>query len=400
MVPLVIRKLASGAAGLFGVAVLAVWHFPVALPVHSAAAISPDFANRVGVAALAAEQPERAEALARQALRFNPLEVKNLGLLALAREKEGDLRSTGALMSLASAYSWRDEPVRRWLFTAAASTGAYREMILHADALARLTRGQDMFLSALYLGALTEQTAPFVADRLAANPPYRESFFTLSEQLDAERFDAFERFMALLPKYGSPPSDAELLPFVRRLIAEAEVQSAERVWFRGRVETNSAQVLRDRSFARLDVESTNVDPFGWVRPNDATPVELFVGSPDGASGETALNIRSSELGPLELFSQIVRLPHSAYDFTFERKIEEGHAAALAWRLVCIGDGRIFTPDETEVEDGGDWDRLTYHFETSSCGAYRLSAFLDNSSGASQSIWIKSPRMLPVMQRGS
>jgi hypothetical protein len=269
-----------------------------------------------------------------EALPQNPMDLSALKNLAVLAEVAGDKAQSEALTLLAGKRSLRDLPVQAAVLKINLDRQDYAGALYGLDGLirARPERMAELLAMAASFAETDRSMAPLV-DVLAQNPPWRSALLAWVGG-KSKQADTGYRLLSALKKSGSPVTNAELRPYLSRLITERAYDKANFVWldFLSDVELRKAAFVFDGEFA-LDLGNRYFDwTYDSLKNVDLRIVPRGSGSTDRvlrvefASGRTAFS---------HLY-QILRLSPGSYVLSGEAKAENlENEGGLVWRVYCI-----------------------------------------------------------------
>jgi hypothetical protein len=303
------------------------------------------FARTTSRAALA-----RVAENARRTLDRAPLESGALSLYAQSLPGL-DRQQADAMVILAARLSRRNDVADRWLFERGLEAGDFRGAFLHADALMRRQNTDARVNVVRRMFPHLRNPAAFSAltDRLAMSPDWRPIFFEQLIALSPEATEAFPLLQALRAS-GSPPKQAELSAYLRRLVAERRYRDAHAAW--AALAPNPAQVQSALLFDGEFRGDQPTPPFGWSLDSASGGFGEFLESDDG-SGK-ALRVTYDRRATQWLVQQMLVLPPGdSYRLRGRaRALSEFEPIDMVWTLSCIGNPEPLARLPVPMTDGG------------------------------------------------
>ncbi len=309
---------------------------------HPAAAVlwrgdSANALTRLAEQRLMARDPAHAAQLARRALEKSPLQVRALSTLGAAWDQAGQAERADQLMTLAGSRSWRDGLAQTWLFGRRTLQGRYSEALDNADAILRRTANPQLFI---ILGAFASdsRTAGLLAERLRGAPSWRASFLTfLGADARPDSEAGAYAMLHALAQGPTPPTQAELGPYLHRLIREKKFQQAD-VALRelSRSAPAPGEYVHNGGFD----PGHEAPPFDWRITASAGSSLIMSGAPGQAQG-TALRVSYDGVSPSPFLRQMLAPPAGDYVLSGQILQEtEGGADRFSWAVLCDDDSRI------------------------------------------------------------
>lgn len=275
---------------------------------------------------------ERAERLAREALRKDPTVLSAWSALGLLRAGADDLDGANAIFSALGRYAQRDLPTQLWLIDQRVRQGNIEGALRHYDIALRTKKSSDEVLLPVLVDATREpavnaRLAPLLAER----PNWERSFLV---RLAGSSPDNARLAQLLEDVYREDTAgmDDALVNIARRMAAEDAAGPAWRV-FRLVAEREASEPVRNAAFER----NNRWPPFDWELPDEGAVTALIANHPSDrgrvldvrlasdARGEAARQLLSLPPGPYQLFGEA-----GAYDDVLVARIDA--------RLVCTGPG--------------------------------------------------------------
>jgi hypothetical protein len=348
--------------------------------------------------------PDAAERLAERTLYVNPLEERAWRALGLAAALRGDEERAATMMELAGARSRRDAPVQIWLFNRNLARENYEAALANADALLRSRPDLSSELAPFLVWFANEpETRRFLIGHLVTDPPWRSWFLgELSDRM-GEPAIVFDVYSALLQE-GHPATDAELLPFLRRLLAKEQFELAHLVWLRF-LDDEERSDLRYAYNGDFEAPITGL-PFDWsisqIRGATAGVVDL---SPE-RDHVLRVEFANSRI-PFDHVAKLMPLPQGRYRLTGEEKATDlQNERGMVWRVSCA-EGEKAILAETELLAGTTpWRDFAVEFAVppSGCRAQWLRLVLAARTALEQQVGgevfydnVRIERVIPTQQ---
>jgi hypothetical protein len=192
--------------------------------------------------------------------------------------------------------------------------------------------------------------------------------------------------MVALEKAGSPPSDAELKPYLDFLIRKELIELAYNAWLQmlPRDDLASVRHLNNGDFSR----PVSGLPFDWQIGSQLNAVAEIVDLPASQTGR-ALHIQfGSGRVMVPEVRQITTLAPGRYSIKIDYKGNIVAKRGLRWEIGCLyGKRHVLAQSRMLVGDIADWQSLEQTFEVpdTSCKAQVVRAFHDARSASEQLI---------------
>ncbi len=294
----------------------------------------------------------------------DPLDTAVLRTLGLRLDHEGRTAQADAVLSLVGRRTWLDGPTEAWLFRTRLRAGRFTEAFESADSLLRRD-GQGELRPALFpvlrAAAHYSEARPALVTRLEAAPWWRTDFLqdlALRGDVDGARL-----VMATLSAGKAPPNPAEYAPLINRMVNAGTYRAALQAWREiARPEGDAAALLRDGDFAGTSDQTD----FTWSVADGVGGSSETGSAPDGSGGR-ALRVDYDGYASPRLPAQLLVAPPGRYRVTWR---EQGDVRRLAWRVRCVGSGRILArADEGAVSlsQPSRWNDMAMTFEPATAG---------------------------------
>ncbi|QFR33448.1 hypothetical protein [Ancylobacter sp. TS-1] len=273
----------------------------------------------------------------------------------------------------AVARSRRETVAVFWLLQHDYAAKDYAGAVAMADALMRTRPALARFtLSYLYSLVLTPEGREALAVALAQDPSWRARFFAAMGQSLAASDDPLQLF-ALLKAAGSPPTESELTPFLRRRMAsDGHAVAAYNIWLQM---LSDEQVLDVRPVNNLDFSKDAGElPFGWNVPRSVNAFVDFVSRPTGESGRilrVRFGVGQVKFGPV---GQIALLRPGTYRFEGEQKGAMASKRGMRWQVACYPSNQVIGQSDQLLGSPRQWREFDFTFtipETGTCSTQRI-----------------------------
>lgn len=307
--------------------------------------------------------PDNAEIrqLAERALVAAPLEHRALRVLALVAELDEDLDQADILMRRAAARSRRDALVQIWSFKRSAQLGDFDRALMHADALLRSrSHLNEHILPTMIAFAVDQESKDSVVRLLATNPPWRRWYL---EQVVRQMDDpgvAYSLY-ADLKSGQAPPSDAELRPYLTKMIDSGRLEQAYLTWI------NYLPDERRRSISYVyngDFEyPLSGLPFDWMIGGITGAKTEIVEAPDQKTGRAVRVEFANRRVAYRHLRKLLMLPPGGYSLTSSVRAKDlQNERGLVWRVSCAETDRQVLGETPPVTGTFDWVKKSILFE--------------------------------------
>lgn len=309
---------------------------------------------------------QKVEALALAALRANPLNGRPYRVLAQLREAEGGMESALPLYNAAVHRGPRDRFTHARLFEHGLQAGDVAKALHHFDLLLRLRpETAPTLLPVLVTLAAEPAVQPALAERLIASPPWRSQFLRLLAKTapDAAAVEPLWQKLRAGPGGGLP--QAELQPWLDRLLREEQGDRAYLLW---------VSQLGQRELAELgnvfngDFElAPSGFGFDWRfgRVAGARIDRLPVA---GAGGNLALRVAFDDRRvPFAHVTQVLALPPGRWQLQGRARAEALRSErGLVWQVTCYAGGAPLGRSEP-LKGQRSWHPFALEFEVPAQG---------------------------------
>lgn len=322
----------------------------------------------------------------RAALARDPLRAPGLRMLGQIEDDRQSDERVASLMRASIALSTRETIAVYWLMRKAFESQDYQSAVAYADIILRTRYGEVAGLAypILVRVADTEAGRPIVIRALAANPPWRDTFFKSLPRYISSARAPLEIFLALR-NTRAPPQMSDINGYISVLLQNKLYDIAYYAWL---------QFLPSEQLANLgapfngDFEiAPSGQPFDWLIRSGAGVTAEVVPDPEHARRNRVLSIQFSQ-GRVEFpgISQVLLLPVGTYQFSAKYKASLIGPRGLVWKIVCAHDENIALGSSPMIlGDKRSWEELKFTFRTpdTGCPAQVLRLFLDARSASEQ-----------------
>ena len=290
----------------------------------------------------AAEDPARADEaadLARRALRSNPLDGRAYRVLAQLAQAAGDETKALELYTVAASRAPRDPAAHVFLLQHHLRNNRVAEALHHLDLLLRvhpsMTRRFSPLLQAL---ASTPQAHAALAEALAKQPPWRGAVLRLASSRESD-IDAVAPFFDAMRRSEGGLSNAELSPWLDRLVREGRVGQAYLLWA-ANLPSERQKVLGNVFNGGFEHEPDALG-FDWRIGRVAGARIDRMGGP-GVGGDRALRVAFEyRRVPFNHVRQMLALPPGRYRLSLRARADGLRSGpGLVWEVSCVTGGEI------------------------------------------------------------
>lgn len=345
-----------------------------------------------------ADDRPAAFALARRAMISNPLAAAPLRLLGLEAEERGDEARAHELMQLAVERSPRDLKAQIWLADHALLAGDFELGLDRVDALLRVwpSLGETLFPVLAQL-TTNEESSGALMRKLQENPPWRRPM--LAAMPAAVKPPGLMASFYLEAMLGEKPlTNAELRPFLTRLISEGWTELAYSIWL--------ASLPEERRPAAEGVANGEFD-----FPITGTGFDWRISKVDGAEVRAVTDQNRGRVLKVQFYDRRVPFRHLAQIL----KLAPGHhrltgwskasrldsARGLHWTVRCYSGQRSVLGSSDKLRGTYPWSEFSMSFEVpqkDDCSAQVLTLELPARIAAEEEIsgeiWFDSMRLEP------
>lgn len=329
---------------------------------------------------------DEVRSLAERALITDPLNPRTLRILGQIASETGDQKRAKDFMTLAVRQSRTETIALLWLMQDSYDAGDFASAAMYADVILRTRSGLDPVVIPV-LTQITEKPAgrPTVQALLAANPPWRPTFFRM---VSASITDAQTPMQLLLGLKTSPtPAEpSEYAAYLKFLLDRKLYDYAFYTWLQSLspAQLDRAGLVHNGHF----VDTPSNLPFDWSF-SSAAGVSIERADVADQFGRRGLRIEFSH-GRVEYggVSQLMLLPPGNYRLTGKFRGELVGRRGLEWQIFCdFGNYPILGRTPMFLGTARTWTDLEANFQVpaTDCRAQRLKLVLDARSASEQLI---------------
>jgi hypothetical protein len=296
----------------------------------------PDAGNKLAQIYLRNQRFDRALAIAKPTALAAPMDVRIVRTLGQALQA-AEPAAAANVMRVAEKLSWRDTPTSLWVMRDAALHTDYPRVMAQLDALGRRQTEQATVQKLFHASIGDAPSRLAFATVLKDNPPWRGGFFADSRtNLPRESYPKMEALLTLLAGTKSPPSAAERMTFIDRMVDTGDAALARGYWLRsfGISSLARTQVPYDPSFQAVASRQKGVpvSAFEWNVGPDADQFIAFRRTDRGY----VLDLNPAHDAAVPLLAQTLLLPPGTH--RIDADIVQGSAlqAPAEWQLTCSG----------------------------------------------------------------
>ncbi len=295
------------------------------------------------------ELRQRIRSLANAAISKDPLNAEAFRLLAETADDSEEVRN---LMRQAANRSRRETVALFWLLNDSFYRKDYQAILSYADVILR-TRPElsNYVFNYVMLAAEDPAVLPLAVQLLEKKPNWRRGFFeALPRNVRLE--GAPLKLVNALKESGSPPSDAELAPYLEALVYKNRIDIAYNIWlqFQPADETANSGLITNRNFQSPPSGS----PFDWRISQGVNAIAEIVPVRRGNEGVLHVSFGSGRV-KFPTLSQVAVLPPGNYHLSGKLR---GHVAAkrgLRWQLLCApGSQTVLGQTDMLMGDAPEW----------------------------------------------
>lgn len=273
---------------------------------------------------------------ARDTLRRRPLDAEALGLIAIASLRTGQTAAGDAALGLGGAMGWRDSRVQALLAERAAQSGDMQNAAIRLIALYKRGKTPAAAIAALRRVAMMPGGAQTLGPLLVETGVDPVTLLATVDDLKPEQVEGHARIAAALAAVDPVSTGAAAQPFVGWLLANRQPLVARRLSarFGGPWRVPTETLLVDGSLSQVRNEELR-DRLAWIAPTlPGTSLAR-----DRSSGRPALAVTADGNAGGPVLSQTLTLAPGRYQVGLvARDWQTGPAAAMSWKLTCVGDG--------------------------------------------------------------
>ena len=214
--------------------------------------------------ALSIGEPDQAAHAARAALRSDPMDRRNLGLLGLAYFETGNRAQAEAVFRQASQLGWREPLTQFFWFEASLRAADLPSAMVRLDALMRSNPTSSEAQRALAMVSSVGPGRAQLAELLVAKPDWLRVVLEVPGQLPASRVLDRAALVVRMGQNGALLGCDRPRILADRLLDDGQWNAARQVWNLHCPEQSVAQHLADPAFASLR-DGAVAGPFGWQR---------------------------------------------------------------------------------------------------------------------------------------
>jgi O-antigen ligase len=304
----------------------------------AAVAIRPQNGQGYSLAAevqLASRHLPAARTLALRALMRSPLDPAAVRTLAVTAPGGG---ASSNAWTVAANMGWRDPPTQVWAMRRAFRNGEFEIAALRADALLRTGReAGTLFLGQIRSFAQNPEFRREFLKRLALNPGWRLSFFSMPADVPDEQLQAAVATLRDLASGGAKPRRAEARDAIAALINKKRYSEALALYHLVvGPQFTSGRTLTDSGFGfSTDDYLTKTTPFDWRitnQPGANASIE--------ASGRRTLLISSDGETKAQVASRYVALAPGNHLLSYQRRGSADSPEGIAVVVSCANNQTV------------------------------------------------------------
>ena len=320
------------------------------------------------------EDPEQAMELFRQVMAANPAEGRAFIEMALLRLARGEGERADALARQAVRLLPAFVPVRMQAANYWVMRGNWEAAMENWEAalITDPSLGRKVFPVMLGMAG-TAQGRSLLAGLAAEPPPWWESFFS-HVATHSETLEPLQALFGMRLASEVPVSEQERRNYVARLLEEGEWAEAFLVWVNGLNEEQRKQLggLYNGGF---EMPLSN-EGFGWRVTIRKKLVNIRRQSSYGIQGDKALHLifRGGEFHFRHLHQLLFRRP-GIHEFNGTYRVDRLRGrGGLKWRVYCAGDPSRLLGESKVMLGLGEWEPVSFRFtvpEEPECAAQIL-----------------------------
>lgn len=346
----------------------------------------PDAGNKLAQLYLRSQHFDQALAIAKPTAFAAPMDVRIVRTLGQALQATKPAVAAN-VMRVAEKLSWRDTPTSLWVMRDAALQTDYPRVMAQLNALAR-RQTEPATVQKLFHASIGDAPSRLAfAAVLKDNPPWRGGFFADSRtNLPRESYPKMEALLSLLAGTKSPPSGAERMTFIDRMVDTGDVAMARGYWLRSFGISSNArgQVPYDPSFRAVATRQKGapVSAFEWRIGPDADQFIAFRRADQGY----VLDINPAHDIAVPLLAQTLLLQPGTH--RIDADIVQGSAlqAPAEWQLMCSGSATALIRSFTTA--GNELSGVNITVPPEGCKAQTLT-LMSNDRMSAQPVTIRS-----------
>jgi len=339
-----------------------------------------------------------ARSFAERGLKANPLDGRNLRVLAQAAAAQGKPELALELFQNASRLAPRDLPSHAWLLEHALRNRQAEPAVRHLDTLLRLRPSLLESLKAQAAAmAVNPATQPFMVAALGKAPPWRGAFLASLAQSQWPTQELAGFFLALSTASGLEPS--EFQPWLTRLRNEKRFEQAYVTWANLIPEAQRPYLgnVFDGGFELMP--ETYVGDYAWRRRTVDYALTFWTAG-RGTVGESSYMVQfEGQRSPFMDLEQSLVLPPGQWQLRWRAKANQLNSPrGLVWRVVCENDNQALADSEPMLGHY-DWRELHMDFTVPpGCAGQGLSllipARIPAETQISGSLWLDALTIEP------
>ena len=344
---------------------------------------------------LVARDYRRAALYARRALEHDPLDAPALGVYGVALDGMGQAELGDRAMTLAGSRSWRDLTTQVWLFLHRLRQKRYDESFERADAVLRRDLTAPVVVMRI-LGATLSDPAALdpLARRLAFAPEWRASFISLIASDPREPPSEVLALLRRLAAGPTPPTDAEIGAYVKRLVADGNYAEALQDWRALTHAPAAAALVNNGGFEH----QPGVGPFDWAL-GDGVGWSAQIAPAPGEGHGGGLEVDYDGVSPPQPTQQLLVLAPGAYRLDGELLSDgQGSTPPLVWMVVCADSGQALARAPFLPGEPSQWRAFSADFivPPTGCAAQWLRLTADPGEIHTDStVWYDNLRVTPT-----
>lgn len=316
-----------------------------------------------------AQEYSEAEKFSRLALNRSLADVQSVRSIALAAEQRDSPEEFRTLLNAAGKLSWRDTPTQAKLFEQRLIEQDYLGAIDNADAMMRKRDATDELIEIFIVASLDDTLIGPIADKLAAQPTWRGSFFANAKLPNSAYYRSFSGLMKELNMRGDAASVTreELSPVVYTLNRSKRLSQGIDLWHSLFPQDNivlGAGQAKPLPW-KTQPNSDKPLPFDWFVPSNARSYARITATSVN-SGDRSLEVDPNPRAVGTVATKTVRLPAGSFEISVT--VPDGQEGALDrifWTVKCDGKG-----DRTPLPLA-QGSKSTWRGSVGSCGAVQL-----------------------------
>lgn len=342
--------------------------------------------------------PARSGALARAALRANPLEGRAYRVLGQLAESNGDEQAAVRLYEIATMRSPRDLATHVWLEGHYLSTGRVMQALQHIDLFLRIVpKHYQQQQAVMWALASLPQAHLALADMLGTHPPWRQDFMARICGVAGNSAASIAPLMTRLRLAPGGLEERELSPWIECLNRDRRWGEAYLTW------VAALPADRQKELANLFNGGFEREPsgmgFDWRFTQ--VPGAFIERLPTaGAGGKVALRVSFEDRRvSFQHVRQMLALPPGRYRLDGRARAEGLRSErGLVWSVTCADDGKPVASTDP-LAGVSPWRPFSVSFELppGSCGGQWLQLSVPARIAAEQRIggraWFDDMRII-------